>query len=805
MVNYDDVVGQLTAAGLVLKEPGRLEVDTRRFVRCRVAGEGSKDRGWYRLHSVPMSSQPGQYLIVGAFGVWRGPEHESHKVAIAKDAAARMSAEEIALTRRLHEQMARDAASERARELDRLAERAAGWWARMLPSGRSEYLVRKGLPPGDLFGARVSERGNLVVPAMDVKGRIRCLQVIYSDPAVKRRKGRDKDFTPAGAAKREHFFPIGGAPYPGAVVLVCEGFATGATLHQATGLPVVVAFDAGNLSPVAQAIAKAHRGVRLLFCADDDYDWQLIEDKPKPNTGIIEAQKAALAVRGGVCIPTFPGERPTRTHKGATDFNDLATMPDGGLHMVSAQVMASLSALGWSSRVAGARTRAQESSGGGGASPQRPMLKPLYTLDEAVEKWVLVYGANGCYFDAEEHCLVPKADVLALLPDHASREWKQHPGRQIARLSEVGFDPTEKDSAVRCNLWGGWPTVPKAGDCSLLLELLEYLCSGEENAAECLQFVLRWLAFPIQHPGAKMRSTLIFHGDQGAGKNIFFEAVKRIYGDYGRIIDQSAVEDKFNDWASRKLFLVADEVVARNELYYLKNKLKGIITGEWIRINPKQVAAHDERNHVNIVFLSNELQPQVIEFGDRRHFVVWTPPKLSKAFYRSLGDALANGAVEALHHHLLHLDLGDFNEHTEPPMTAAKAAVQQLSASSTERFLSDWTALETALPCAPCSSGQLYLAYSRWCGARGEKPRAHMHLSSQISRMRGWILTHKDVFHTATYSGSPRRVRMVIPSAESMEATAKAGEDYRRPADQTETQWMTDCFFRMAAALGDAS
>ncbi|MBL7391299.1 primase-helicase family protein, partial [Escherichia coli] len=85
--------------------------------------------------------------------------------------------------------------------------------------------------------------------------------------------------------------------------------------------------------------------------------------------------------------------------------------------------------------------------------------------------------------------------------------------------------------------------------------------------------------------------------------------------------------DKFNDWASGKLFMIADEVVARQELFHIKNKLKALITGDCIRINPKNVAAHDERNHVNLVFLSNEKQPLVLEKDDRRFMVMWTPDK----------------------------------------------------------------------------------------------------------------------------------------------------------------------------------
>lgn len=132
------------------------------------------------------------------------------------------------------------------------------------------------------------------------------------------------------------------------------------------------------------------------------------------------------------------------------------------------------------------------------------------------------------------------------------------------------------------------------------------MCAADAKAEELYQWVLRWLAYPIQHPGAKMKTAIVMHGPQGTGKNMFFEAVMQIYGRYGWVIDQSAIEDKFNDWASRKLFLIADEVVARSEMFHIKNKLKSFVTGEQIRINPKNMAAYWEANHVNLVFLSNE-------------------------------------------------------------------------------------------------------------------------------------------------------------------------------------------------------
>ena len=248
---------------------------------------------------------------------------------------------------------------------------------------------------------------------------------------------------------------------------------------------------------------------------------------------------------------------------------------------------------------------------------------------------------------------------------------------------------------------------------------------------------------PIQHPGAKMKTTLVIHGPQGTGKNMFFECIMAIYGQYGRVIDQSAIEDKFNDWASRKLFLIADEVVARSDLYHVKNKLKAFITGEWIRINPKNLAAYEERNHVNLVFLSNERMPVVLEEDDRRHTVIWTPAKLGPAFYKEVQDEINAGGIAALHDHLLNLPLGDFRPSTLPPITKAKRELIELSKDSTARFAdelnrgdlyAELTKGDDRIRHSAALSQDVYDLYKTWCARIGTKPAPMPKLIDALGR-----------------------------------------------------------------------
>lgn len=715
--NYDDVLAQLTAAGLLVDS---LEVGKRQ--RVRVEGDREK-RGWYHLHELRLDN--GGFLLVGSYGVWRGADPGSTKIELAKGTP--MSAEQrAALKARMTVDRKAEEAARRA-EAGRAGQRAQAMWRRLQTDGESEYLRRKCV---QAHGLRFSESGTLVIPLLDAGGQIHGLQLIYPAGHPKRKRlGRDKDFWPRGLAKQGHFFCIG-SPASGSACLVTEGYATGATLYEATGLPVVVAFDAGNLVHVANALRARYRGLRLLICADDDYlgkcracgeltlaNQAVCSHCGAPhgvtNAGINGADMAALATEGAVAIPTFTDERPL-DKKGPTDWNDLHVLE--GLQVVRAQVEARLTALGWRGRPKAAPTH---STTGEGDAAESALLS-INALDDLHARYSLVYEASDVVFDAQEHVLVPLASMRNLCTSRQlHRNWMESLDKQVVRMREVGFDPTERDESIRCNLWGGWPTKPRAGRCEELLKLGEYLCSLDAQAAELWRWLQCWLAYPIQHPGAKMKTAVIMHGPQGTGKNLFFEAVLRIYGEYGAIVDQDAVEDKHNDFMSRKLMLVADEVVARQEMYHSKNKLKNLVTGDWIRINPKHLASYRERNHVQIVFLSNEVQPMALERDDRRYAVIWTPPKWEAVMYNTVLAEIEDGGVQALHSYLLQLDLGTFGPATLPPTTDAKKDLIELGLDSSERFFNEWRDGYLPIPRTSCRSEDLYGAYRHWCGLQG--------------------------------------------------------------------------------------
>ena len=791
MKNYSDVLAELQAHGL---DVTRLEVSGRE-VKTKVKGRPHK-QGWYRLHLI---SNNGDDWIVGGYGIWDGNSDNGYQKigGLPTD----MSAEQRAAIR---ERTAADQREFERREQARATAAAAearAFWDSLSSDGRSDYLERKKIQG---YGVRYTDRGDLVVPIHQPDCRLTAVQLIFSrehsQDEIKKNGGKDKRYWPRGAAVRCGHHWIG---TPGPICLVTEGYATGASLRAATGLPVLVAFSDSQIQPNLRELRKQHKRTRWLICADDDDFGQCGHCKEpivksagatcghcgQPhgcrNAGIEAASSSALLVQGAWVAPRFSDNAARfdaykATGKKVTDFNDLHCIE--GLSLVRNQIEAALQQLQWNAEPA--------ASAGEPPSGGRGEIKPFTTVDELLERFSLVYASDGMVFDHVEHRLMKLGSMRdACRFRELGREWQASPDRRIVRLESVGFDPAGTDPEISCNLWAGWPTQPAEGDCSRLLDLLMYMCEGESDPLPLYNFIVRWLAYPLQNPGAKMKTTIVVHGPQGTGKNLFFETVMAIYGRYGRVIDQNSLEDKFNDWASAKLFLIADETVARQELFHVKNKLKSFVTGDWIRINPKGAAAYDEKNHANMVFLSNERMPTVLEEDDRRHAIVWTPAKLKKSFYDEVVAELKNGGRAALHHYLLQVEMGDFDEHAKPPMTEAKRELIDLSRDSIDRFRIEWADGYLGLPVVPALTEDIYDVYRTFCQRAGFKAAPINKVIDKITR--GGF-------------GSKERKRYLIGLAPSKNPqTFLVPAHSAAPGAQSESVWLGECVAAFRAAVSD--
>ncbi len=191
--------------------------------------------------------------------------------------------------------------------------KAQNFISRLPKEGNSPYLERKHISScGVLFDGE-----NLIIPMQDVAGKIWSFQRIFPNG--------DKRFLKDG--KKKGCFHLLGELNSTAELLICEGFATGASLHEATSLPVAIAFDAGNLDPVAQALLAKYPSLKLVVCGDDDKG-------KEPNRGRQAAEAVALKHKCQVIFPNFsecsPKEPPS-------DWNDLHIL--SGLEEVKKQLV----------------------------------------------------------------------------------------------------------------------------------------------------------------------------------------------------------------------------------------------------------------------------------------------------------------------------------------------------------------------------------------------------------------------------------------------------------------------------------
>jgi len=201
----------------------------------------------------------------------REAELAAREAAIQK--AEQEAREKAAAEQAERERIAREKAeAERQARAAEAASRALHLWDNLPDGGRSDYLNKKKVKG---FGLRYS-RGSIVVPVRNAAGLVG-LQFIDGNG--------DKKFL-TGTPKQGAWHLIGDIASGVAHFWIAEGYATAASVHLATGEPVFVAFDAGNLVHVAQAVRSMYPAADLLIAADNDA-------ATPGNPGVTKAREAA--------------------------------------------------------------------------------------------------------------------------------------------------------------------------------------------------------------------------------------------------------------------------------------------------------------------------------------------------------------------------------------------------------------------------------------------------------------------------------------------------------------------------------
>lgn len=296
-INSLDIINgyhnEMARAGIICNEPIITDGEIHRFAN---GGKGEK-HGWYIF-----------FEYGGAAGVWG----KTDKITLSSAGSKELSYTE----RRLINDKIAHAKAARNKDIKEKQEKAAlqaqAEWKTFSATGDSKYIRKK---QAGIFGVLFGT-GFIAIPIRDVEGKLWSLQKIFDEANKPVYLGkRNKDFI-TGGRKKGCFHTIGDLSNRTAIY-VCEGYATGASIYEATGITTVIAFDAGNLAPVIASIKSKYPDVVITIAGDDD-KWPN-KDGIVINTGKIKAEEAAAKHNCSVIFPAFSETIKKGNNKGFSD------------------------------------------------------------------------------------------------------------------------------------------------------------------------------------------------------------------------------------------------------------------------------------------------------------------------------------------------------------------------------------------------------------------------------------------------------------------------------------------------------
>ena len=292
MNNTTQFITAISQSGLT---PPDYIVDDGLIHRFSSNGKPGDKAGWYTYDSNGVTS--------GCFGCWRSGFDQTWTANIGR----KLTKDEYAINkeRTIAMQLKREA--EVLKNQTEAQVKAKEFWHKGEKVVSHTYLTKKGV---EAHG--IKQLGNALIIPMLMNGEIASIEYIYED-------GR-KSRLPNGRVKG-CYHTLG---TPKDVIRFAEGYATGASIHEATGDAVVITFGINNLLEVTNTMHTQYPSMKLIICADDD----------ESGVGIKKANEAASLVGATVVIPNFGENRPEKMK----DFNDLHQLL--GLDVLKAQLKA---------------------------------------------------------------------------------------------------------------------------------------------------------------------------------------------------------------------------------------------------------------------------------------------------------------------------------------------------------------------------------------------------------------------------------------------------------------------------------
>lgn len=247
--------------------------------------------------------------------------------------------------------------------------------------------------------------------------------------------------------------------------------------------------------------------------------------------------------------------------------------------------------------------------------------------------------------------------------------WVDHPQRR--QYESIVFAPgREVDNCY--NLWRGFSCDSIPGDCSKFLNhLRENVCQGRD---ELYQYLIHWMARAVQQPASAGEVAVVLRGGKGTGKSKTAKVFGSLFGrHFLHISNPSHLIGNFNSHLRDAVVLFADEAFYAGDKKH-ESILKMLVTEETIPIEAKGVDVEVCPNYVHLIMASNNTHIVPASGDERRYFVldVGENHQRDHAYFAAIDEQMSHGGREALLHHLMTLDLCDFNVRKFPETEALR-------------------------------------------------------------------------------------------------------------------------------------
>jgi Family of unknown function (DUF5906) len=263
----------------------------------------------------------------------------------------------------------------------------------------------------------------------------------------------------------------------------------------------------------------------------------------------------------------------------------------------------------------------------------------------------------------------------------ASKFWLQNPNRH-RRI--IVFKPSGSVGQDEYNLWRGFALVPQPGRQKLrrfLRHIREILCRRDRRK---FKYVLRWLAFAVQHPDKHPGTVLVLKSRmEGTGKSTVGWVMRQIFGEHALLVDdQERLLGRFTEHLETVCFVQAEELMWAGD-GKTADKLKSRITAETIPVEAKFRKAREVANRMHVIMTTNHEHAIAAGMRDRRYVVLDVAEDVaqSKAWFDPLYADLENGGTGQLLDFLLNIKLGAWHPR-DIIKTAETGEQQRLSADS---------------------------------------------------------------------------------------------------------------------------